>query len=990
MTDLRIVLNLPNEDMEIDMDENLDDQDDENTDGDQQGQMSFSTIGSGIMAFNESSVPSPLDVTTPEELLTPLARLRSFAVSDNIFNRRMIAHDACNIFEAVQNDDHDFESAIQCYLKLSEDLEPSVRVELMEQLAEITERFHTRLLDSAVLPILLRYLTDVNNQVRKTCHSILIDITRAGYLKVSQFEKEILPLLKDLTSRKQAPDEYRTEAIALVCQICESFGSDFAKEYFLPIFLDSCSDDTIYHVRKVCAANFSTFCDIFDDELINKDLLPRFVSLCKDSVWGVRKSCAESFPEFAKHMSEEVRINTLSPLYSSLLSDQSRWVRVAAFESLGPFISTFADSKTASDNLNQSKTSILDEKDDGDDDLKYDFDSFLYWRDPIPPVTFEEDFDDVTPMEHNNDDETGEIQSQVYVNSSNPVHHKEEKKAEDQEDQKSAEDNLKVKTAIEHQEDDVYSPTKEDVLKSIEFSADKENMPIHFDINLKDDDKAETKELTEADKTVEEGEYDDLNAVPSITLTETNENSDASGDDSGLEKSTEDTDETSENSDLARGDAVESTETTENKEEKIVTNSADQVPSTSGILNQENHENSDDSDDEYFDENEPRNWQSPNIQEYSDLYDTESSDRMEINYRMFSTLSDLSYTRDFSDLVSGTDHYTSYEHMSLPGVISKPSSQQSVIPQPLLDNFLSMTDPSRKQTVDNEITMHCAYSLPGVAYTLGRNNWHCLKDVYQKLASDVQWKVRRTIASSIHELAKILGEELTATELVPVFNGFLKDLDDVRIGVLRHLADFLKLLKPEVRGIYLYQLTDFLTIDNSRNWRFRYELARQLCSLTELYNADDIVRYICPITMRLAADKVVAVQEETGRLISTLFNKLHESGDTENFNIFTERVTAALAKSTRWKERALFCKICNLILRELFLPFNVFLKHFSSPLVQMARDRIVNVRIIAAQALSYAVQTFCDEGEGEEMCAMLKELQSDKDRDVKFFSAISC
>lgn len=56
----------------------------------------------------------------------------------------------------------------------------------------------------------------------------------------------------------------------------------------------------------------------------------------------------------------------------------------------------------------------------------------------------------------------------------------------------------------------------------------------------------------------------------------------------------------------------------------------------------------------------------------------------------------------------------------------------------------------------------------------------------------LQWKVRRTLAFSIHELALILGDQLTAADLVPIFNSFLKDLDEVRIGVLKHLYDFLK------------------------------------------------------------------------------------------------------------------------------------------------------------------------------------------------------
>ena len=35
-------------------------------------------------------------------------------------------------------------------------------------------------------------------------------------------------------------------------------------------------------------------------------------------------------------------------------------------------------------------------------------------------------------------------------------------------------------------------------------------------------------------------------------------------------------------------------------------------------------------------------------------------------------------------------------------------------------------------------------------------------------------QVRRTLASSIHELGVILGEEVASKDLVPIFNGFIK------------------------------------------------------------------------------------------------------------------------------------------------------------------------------------------------------------------------
>lgn len=79
------------------------------------------------------------------------------------------------------------------------------------------------------------------------------------------------------------------------------------------------------------------------------------------------------------------------------------------------------------------------------------------------------------------------------------------------------------------------------------------------------------------------------------------------------------------------------------------------------------------------------------------------------------------------------------------------SALQNVIPQQLLDQYLSMTDPARAQTVDTEIAKHCAFSLPGVALTLGRQNWHCLKDTYETLATDVQ--VRHTVEQKIERSA---------------------------------------------------------------------------------------------------------------------------------------------------------------------------------------------------------------------------------------------
>lgn len=63
---------------------------------------------------------------------------------------------------------------------------------------------------------------------------------------------------------------------------------------------------------------------------------------------------------------------------------------------------------------------------------------------------------------------------------------------------------------------------------------------------------------------------------------------------------------------------------------------------------------------------------------------------------------------------------------------------QSIVPCELLEQYLNMAEPSRSQTVDGDILKHCAFSLPGVAKTLGQRNWACLRQLYQHLARNMQ------------------------------------------------------------------------------------------------------------------------------------------------------------------------------------------------------------------------------------------------------------
>ena len=94
----------------------------------------------------------------------------------------------------------------------------------------------------------------------------------------------------------------------------------------------------------------------------------------------------------------------------------------------------------------------------------------------------------------------------------------------------------------------------------------------------------------------------------------------------------------------------------------------------------------------------------------------------------------------------------------------------------------------------NSISLHCCFWILEdyrptkttikfwkVVEFLNKIETPVIRETYETLANDMQWKVRRTVASSIHELGVILGEEIAAEDLVPIFDGFIKDLDEVCI-----------------------------------------------------------------------------------------------------------------------------------------------------------------------------------------------------------------
>uniref|UniRef100_A0A673YKF9 Serine/threonine-protein phosphatase 4 regulatory subunit 1-like n=1 Tax=Salmo trutta TaxID=8032 RepID=A0A673YKF9_SALTR len=785
-----------------------------------------------------------------QDNLTPLGRLEKYAFSENVFNRQIVARGLLDVLREFSDNENDFISVMETVARMSEDGEPTVRAELMEQVPNIAMFLHESqpnfpaVFSRYLVPIVVRYLTDPNNQVRKTSQAALLVLLEQGLICKGDMETKVCPVLLDLTELS-SDDDYKIEAVAIMCKLVTMLSKDTVEHLLLLRFCELCSDARLFQVRKVCAANFGEFCSIVGQDATEKLLMSKFFDLCSDSLWGIRKACAECFMIVSNSTSPGVRRTKLSPLFISLISDQSRWVRQAAFQSLGRFISTFA---------NPSSTGLYF-KEDG---------TLL----EVPRCPFDRE----SPLS---------IESSMRCSFNGPTERPSHPPIN---------------------QDGRSTPTLE-CMSGGDSGSDYTNTPPR--------DRHEGLECNNNPPTNNE--------------------------------ETEQTDENFNSFHYWRPPLPDISEELEMLK--------DQVP-----LSQ--------------------------IKKVLDCLQPHMDDP---DAQAITASSLLGY--DATSLAHLYFGMTGFNHSSY----SCPSPHplpQNVIPQQLLDQYLSMTDPARAQTVDTEIAKHCAFSLPGVALTLGQQNWHCLKDTYETLATDVQWKVRRTLAFSIHELAVILGDQLTAADLVPIFNGFLKDLDEVRIGVLKHLYDFLKLLHAEKRREYLYQLQEFMVTDNSRNWRFRYELAEQLILIIELYSHYDVYDYLRQIALTLCSDKVSEVRWISYKLVVEILQKMYACGAHDLGLNFINELIVRFCHCPKWVGRQAFAFICQAIVEEDCMPMDQFAQHLLPSLLSLSSDPVANVRVLVAKALRQSVmEKEPGSAYSDELEETVMALQADKDRDVRFFAS---
>ncbi|OLY84533.1 Serine/threonine-protein phosphatase 4 regulatory subunit 1 [Smittium mucronatum] len=330
------------------------------------------------------------------------------------------------------------------------------------------------------------------------------------------------------------------------------------------------------------------------------------------------------------------------------------------------------------------------------------------------------------------------------------------------------------------------------------------------------------------------------------------------------------------------------------------------------------------------------------------------------------------------------------------------------------DNYFRNNPPWRNLDFDgrpgdlsskNEL-YYIAYNFPAILQAVGPFMWDKLSETYIFLTKLDQFDIRCTLASSLHEIARILSRgqrvsiELTkavqrslrksneirtfstndtkeskiykflsaedihihsvvkkseksnsnespnySNDLEQTLCFFLLESDEIKLRVLKKLGETLSMFSERSRKRCLPMILQVFRHD-SKKWRTREVMASQLAQLCDLFPASLSVSQLLPIAVEWANDPVAGVRASVAPAFSILFAKTKDDPDLQV--IFFQTVID-FSHSKTFRGRLFFIQICSALLASDeenpstdAVDFDQF---FLPSLASLANDKVPNVRI---------------------------------------------
>uniref|UniRef100_A0A1A7YBU1 Protein phosphatase 4, regulatory subunit 4 n=2 Tax=Iconisemion striatum TaxID=60296 RepID=A0A1A7YBU1_9TELE len=254
------------------------------------------------------------------------------------------------------------------------------------------------------------------------------------------------------------------------------------------------------------------------------------------------------------------------------------------------------------------------------------------------------------------------------------------------------------------------------------------------------------------------------------------------------------------------------------------------------------------------------------------------------------------------------------------------------------------------------IRSNCCYNLPAMVVFV--DSAHFLSDLYlsfSSLCSDPEVSVRRSAASSFHQVVKLLGSNahlvhkellsLLQDEALEVLDALSNQLDET-LEVVLSCGDNLT-LDNKLSELLSALLSAEQKVGSSLRWRLHEKLLQRYRCLARLLPGELLHQSFSPrIFIILTTNKVLPVQKEAARTFCTF---LRYNRKQEQRQEMMERLIRDLAQGHSYWNRLRFLDVCE-VATEVFSR-KYFSKHFVIPALELVHDPVANVRYKLCQLL---------------------------------------
>ena len=268
-----------------------------------------------------------------------------------------------------------------------------------------------------------------------------------------------------------------------------------------------------------------------------------------------------------------------------------------------------------------------------------------------------------------------------------------------------------------------------------------------------------------------------------------------------------------------------------------------------------------------------------------------------------------------------------------------------------------------KQITEEELYYYFAYNFPAVLYCYGKQSWSELKKIYFDFCFEEDIKIRLSIIASFHEIANILGKEITENELLPVYDKFLESNEKYEQKLaIKNLPKILYSIdKKKKERYYKYFEPVSIFMDNTGNkvrtfnfinWKNKLNVIEGILCYYNLYDNDIIYNSILPQCITFCFDKFYKVRKTSAKVLATLIVYLYKENYKKD-KLF--KILENFAFHKKFKIRINFIKMCSVLLVDKDL-YNEKIKELLKIIV--CKDKILDVKIALSKVLKKII---CDE-----------------------------